>query len=259
MTSPTRANEPAFAAPTAHSVAAHDGQTRTVTAHTGTAQTGATHPTPPAFHLFSFLLGLITALTLVGGTLFLVRRPEPAPVVLQPPPTPAPTATVPPTPEPGPITVFVSGAVATPGLYVLAADARVGDAITAAGGLADDAAGALVNQAERIWDGAQIHVPAAPPAGEAQAAAVPMAAAAAPVAGVSGASRSVDLGSLVTGSGINLNSASASELETLPGIGPSKAAAIIANRPYDSVDDLERVPGIGTKTIDQFRDLVTAP
>jgi competence protein ComEA len=254
MTSPTRANEPAFAAPTAHSVAAHEASTRTVA-----AQTGVTHPAPPAFHLFSFLLGLITALTLVGGTLFLVRRPEPAPVVLQPPPTPAPTATAPPTPEPGPITVFVSGAVATPGLYVLAADARVGDAIIAAGGLADDAAGALVNQAERIWDGAQIHVPAAPPAGDGPAAAAPVVAAAAPVAGVSGASRSVDLGSLATGGGINLNSASASELETLPGIGPSKAAAIIANRPYDSVDDLERVPGIGPKTIDQFRDLVTAP
>jgi competence protein ComEA len=47
-------------------------------------------------------------------------------------------------------------------------------------------------------------------------------------------------------------------LATLPGIGPSKAAAIIENRPYASVDDLERVPGIGAKTIERLRDLIVA-
>lgn len=212
---------------------------------------------PPVFHLFSFLLGLVTALTLVGGTLFLARKPEPPPIALQPPPTAAPTVTPSPTPLPAPVTVFVSGAVQTPGLYVLHADARVGDAITAAGGLADDANGALVNQAERIWDGAQVHVPAAAPTAMDASIAAPVLPA--PAAGVSGASRAPDLGNLVAPGLLNLNSATAAELETLPGIGPSKAAAIIANRPYVSVDDLERVPGIGPKTIEQFRDLVSAP
>ena len=49
----------------------------------------------------------------------------------------------------------------------------------------------------------------------------------------------------------------ACQLESLPGIGASKAAAIIANRPYQTVDDLERVPGIGTATIGRLRPLVT--
>ena len=240
MTSPTQARDTAFA-----------------TAEPQLAP-GSVSATPAGFHLFSYLLGLITALTLVGGALFLLRRPEPPPIALQAPPTAAPTATPSPTPEPGPITVFVSGAVQQPGLYVLAADARVGDAITAAGGLTDDANGALVNQAEPIWDGAQVHVPVAAAAAEPGAASVPVMAAA-PAAGVSGASRAPDLGNLAVAGLINLNSASAGELETLPGIGPSKAAAIINNRPYASVDELERVPGIGAKTLDQLRALVTAP
>ena len=103
MTSPTQARDTAFA-----------------TAEPQLAP-GSVSVTPAGFHLFSYLLGLITALTLVGGALFLLRRPEPPPIALQAPPTAAPTATPSPTPEPGPITVFVSGAVQQPGLYVLAA------------------------------------------------------------------------------------------------------------------------------------------
>ena len=56
---------------------------------------------------------------------------------------------------------------------------------------------------------------------------------------------------------VNLNTATATDLETLPGIGPSKAAAIIANRPYSTVDDLDKVPGIGPSTLEQLRPLVT--
>ncbi len=204
------------------------------------------------FHLFSYLLGLLTALALLGGGLWLVRRPEPPPMALHPTPTPLPTATATATPTPAPIVVFVSGAVARPGLYALAPEARVGDAIAAAGGLLPSASGAAINQAERLWDGAQVHVPDGsqmvvdgPPAGVSGLLPTPTAAAMA-------------LGG-VPGGRINLNTASAEELERLPGIGPSKAQAIIANRPYATVDDLERVPGIGAKTIDQLRDYVTAP
>ncbi|MCB9138143.1 MAG: helix-hairpin-helix domain-containing protein [Caldilineaceae bacterium] len=212
--------------------------------------------TPPAFHFLSFTIGLLTALILVGGTLLLVRRPEPAPIVLQPPPTPGPTATDPPTATPAPITVFVSGAVVRPGLYEIEAPARVGAALSMAGGLTDEADAPLINQAELLWDGAQIHVPARGEEGSALAHLVPTA----PPPGVSGSQEAAPArgGSVDLGAGlIDLNLATAGELETLPGIGPSKAAAIMANRPYATVDDLTRVPGIGEKTVDQLRAYVT--
>ncbi|MEZ4734943.1 MAG: ComEA family DNA-binding protein [Caldilineaceae bacterium] len=217
-----------------------------------TPQPAVTPPTGMVFHGFSYLLGLLTALVLVGGSLLLLRRPDPAPIVLHPPPTPAPTATLLPTATPAPILVFVSGAVARPGIYGLAAEARVADAIAAAGGVTSDANEAIVNQAERLWDGAQVHVPGST---------MTAAAAAEPPSGVSGA---VSSGATIAtqssaGGLINVNTATATELETLPGIGPSKAAAIIANRPYSTIEDLERVPGIGARTIDQLRPLVTAP
>lgn len=217
------------------------------------ASTEAT-PSHGNFHFFSYVLGLLTALVLVSGSAFLLRRPDPAPIVLHPPPTPAPTATPLPTATPAPIIVFVSGAVAQPGIYGLTAEARVADALAAAGGLTSEANAALVNQAERVWDGVQVHVPSLT--------ATTIAAAPEPPTGVSG-SAAVDAPTILAGAGngglININTASATELESLPGIGPSKAAAIIANRPFTNVDDLERVPGIGARTIEQLRPLVTAP
>ena len=225
-----------------------------------------TTPAGPTFHLVSYLIGLLTALILVGGSTFLLRRPDPAPIVLHAPPTAAPTATELPTATPAPIIVFVSGAVQKPGPYALDAAARVGDAITAAGGLTLYANTTLVNQAERIWDGAQIHVPkleaAAPDTAPVAPAAPVVPAVAAPPAGLSGATNNpVPSSSAAAANGdlVNLNNASAAQLETLPGIGASKAAAIIANRPYATVDELDRVPGIGTKTLDQLRPYITAP
>jgi len=209
------------------------------------------------FHLFSFALGLLSALILVGGTLFLTRRPDPPPIVLHPPPTPAPTATPSPTATPAPITVFVSGAVRKPGLYTLPASARVGDALSEAGGLTENANTVAVNQAEPLWDGAQVHVPTVVEAG---AEPVARGLSIEPPAGVSGAANAIQesVSGGAAGGKIDINSASAEELIILPGIGPSKAAAIIDNRPYASVDDLERVPGIGAKTIDRLRDLIVA-
>ena len=207
----------------------------------------ANQPARQHFHLLSYLIGLFTAVLLVGGAVLVLRRPDPPPIEIHPPPTPAPTATSTATVTPGPIVVFVSGAVVEPGMYQLMPGARVGDAITMAGGLTVGADPALVNQATALYDGAQVHVP------EIGKAAVPSA----PPAGVSGqlpAPASIE----GTNSGVvNLNAASIEELQTLPGIGPSKAAAIVANRPYASVDDLDRVPGIGPSTLNQLRNLVT--
>jgi competence protein ComEA len=143
--------------------------------------------------------------------------------------------------------------VLKPGLYQLPAEARVGDAIQMAGGLAPDANPIVVNQAEKLWDGVQVHVPSLiEPQAELQ-----------PPAGLSGSqppsmvvpdNRAADVS---TAGAINLNQATLEQLDTLPGIGPTKGQAIIDHRPYATVDDLERVPGIGASTIAQLRDLVT--
>lgn len=135
-----------------------------------------------------------------------------------------------------PLYVHVSGAVLEPGLYVLRDDARVVDAIAAAGGFAEGADEDAVNLARPVGDGEQVVVPVI--------GAVPDAA-----APVSGDGR------------INLNTATESELDTLPRIGPAMAARIIQwrddNGRFTSVEDLLAVPGIGDKMLEALSDLVT--
>ena len=201
-----------------------------------------------------FLFGFLVCAILAGVLMWLLRRPEPPPIVLHPPPSPVPTETSVPTATPGSLVVFVSGGVHRPGMYELPAGARVGDAVARAGGLVADVDAALVNQAELLFDGAQIHVPL-PQSLEADAASTTGAPSAGlsgePAEGAPGASRDASSGGLV-----NVNTASLEELTALPGIGPSKAAAIIAERPFDSVEELKRVPGIGPKTVATLAPLV---
>ncbi|RME50857.1 MAG: ComEA family DNA-binding protein [Caldilineae bacterium] len=204
-------------------------------------------PLTPLLTAQLFALGAVTATVLMGLFLLLTRQPDPPPITLHPPPPPAPTAAPEPTATPGPVTVFVSGAVAHPGLYTLPWNARVGDALAAAGGLLEDVDAAVVNQAERLFDGAQVHVPTQEEPTPGEAASPPPGLSGAPIAGPA---TSPD-------GRVNLNTASAEELMSLPGIGASKAAAIIANRPYASPDELTRVPGIGPKTLEQLRELIT--
>ena len=136
-----------------------------------------------------------------------------------------------------------------PGLHRLPADSRVGDAIAAAGGYSAQvdivAAAALLDLAERLVDGAKVHVPAR---GEVTAA-IP--GGAAPI----GASAPGPGGGL-----IDVNHASAEELDTLPGIGPVTAEKIISARteaPFASVDDLLARSVVGPSTMDKIRDLIT--
>jgi competence protein ComEA len=139
--------------------------------------------------------------------------------------------------------VHVAGAVTSPGLYVLPADARVVDAVAAAGGLADDADDAGINLARAVADGEQLYVPRV---GE-----IPSGAQGA------GAPSGADSGSGL----VNLNTADAKLLDTLPRIGPAMAERIIAwrddNGGFTSVEDLLAVPGIGDKMLESMRDLVT--
>lgn len=187
---------------------------------------------------------LVGALGLGGG--YLLRQPADAtPIVIAPPPATATAApaTVAPTDTPAPLVVFVSGAVQSPGVYQLPPGARVADALAAAGGLSADANPNAVNQAAPLHDGDQVHIPAQ---GEA---------ALEPPAGVRSAPVIIDLDA--PGQLVNVNRASQAALEELPGIGPARARDIIANRPYATVDDLLRVPGIGPVTLESLRPLVT--
>jgi competence protein ComEA len=152
-------------------------------------------------------------------------------------PTAATAASSPPEPAAGtPILVHVLGAVAEPGLYPLADGDRIVDAVAAAGGFTDDADQAALNLARAVADGEQVYVPAM---GEEP----PPAAAEEP------------------GGLVNLNTADAAELETLPGLGPERASRIVEwreqNGRFSSVDDLLNVTGIGAKTVSGLAELVT--
>ncbi|MCR1981307.1 ComEA family DNA-binding protein [Cellulosimicrobium cellulans] len=147
---------------------------------------------------------------------------------------------------PGGVVVHVVGQVAAPGLVTVATDARVADALDAAGGATSDADLAALNLARAVTDGEQIHVPRP---GEAVAAPPPAAPGAAS-AGTGGAGGAV----------VDLNVADAAALDTLPGIGPVLAERIVAwrdeNGPFTAVDELGEVSGIGPAVLEDVRDLV---
>ena len=146
------------------------------------------------------------------------------------------------------IFVYVSGAVNNPCVCELDEGSRVVDAIKAAGGFADDAATDALNLARVLVDGEQIDVPTL----EEQAAAEE--------AGVSLSTSSTEDSTADSAELININTATAEELETLPGIGEVTAANIIADReangPFESIKDITRVSGIGDKKFEAIADLI---
>ncbi|MGV8082836.1 MAG: helix-hairpin-helix domain-containing protein [Coriobacteriia bacterium] len=145
------------------------------------------------------------------------------------------------TKEKGTIWVHVVGAVVSPGVYEVAAGSRVITAIEAAGGLSADAASAGVNLAAALSDGEQIVVPTQEEYRAPQASAS---------AG----------GSSASSGPVNINTADAALLDTLPGVGPSTAQKIIADReangPFKSTADLGRVSGFGDKKLAQLEGLI---
>jgi competence protein ComEA len=143
------------------------------------------------------------------------------------------------------LVVYVVGAVRSPGVIRLAAGARVVEAIDAAGGFLGNAAIEAVNLARPAVDGEQIDVPTVD---EWAQVAPPMAGTGA--AGADGTSGTSG-GAAGAPAQVDLNTADAATLETLPGIGPATATKIVADReangPFASVEDLMRVSGIGPK------------
>ncbi len=166
------------------------------------------------------------------------------------PAAPAPDQTAPTSPpEPArSVVVHVTGAVAQPGVFALPEGSRIDDAISRAGGFTADADEGGLNRALVLTDGQQVYVPrvgdspSPPPVGHPSTPGGP---------GESGGPAGP----------VNLNTATAEELQDLPGIGPALAAAIIRwredNGGFSAVEDLDEVPGIGPVLMGRLRELVT--
>lgn len=137
--------------------------------------------------------------------------------------------------------VYVTGAVANPGVYSLDEGLRVCDAVEAAGGLTEDADASTVNLARVLSDGEHIALPTKAEVETALA------------QGSAG-------GAAVASSLVNINTADASALETLSGVGSATAQAIISDReqngPFSTIEDLMRVDGIGEKKFAKLKDSI---
>jgi len=165
---------------------------------------------------------------------------------------PAPPTSIPTSVVSDDVVVHVTGAVNQPGVYELATGRRVDDALAAAGGPRPDADANALNLAAPLIDGDRIEVPVLGQAGAA--------ATATPDAGVTHAA--VAEAATAVPEPVDLNVATASELEALPGIGPATATAIVEYRtqtgPFGSVDQLVEVRGIGPAKLAVIREFVTA-
>lgn len=193
--------------------------------------------------------GVLAAAALVGA-LWLLRAPaDPVEVSLPFASTTAPLmATTTSSTAPSTLLVHVAGAVVMPGVHEIPAGSRVMDAIEAAGGLAPTADGARINLAAPVADGERVYVPVD---GEDP----PPAVVGGGTASGSGASDGASAGP------VNLNTADAAALDSLPGVGPATAAAILEHRDriggFSAVEQLLDVRGIGEAKLEQLRPLVT--
>ena len=155
----------------------------------------------------------------------------------------------------GSVVVHVTGAVIRPGVVTLGEGSRVNDAIGAAGGVSPDADTQQLNLARVLTDGEQIRVPrigeVLPDPAPQPGAAVTPGTGTAPGKPAAGSASGM----------VNINTASASELEKLPGIGPALAQRIVEYRdshgPFASVDALTDVPGIGKAKLEALREQAT--
>ena len=177
------------------------------------------------------IVAVLCALLVTAGAIIYVRRPASQPIEIEEPAlTPVANSVE--------LGVYVTGAVQNPGVYYLPEESRVQDALEAAGGPAANADLDRVNLAQRVRDEDQIYVPEV---GE------------------------EDLPSRANGLAqaglVNINTATAPELETLPGIGPALAQSIIDHReahgPFGTIEEITDVQGIGQGVLEEIRELIT--
>lgn len=199
----------------------------------------------------------VIAVVAVLITVFALMRDEPPPVVSAklPPVEMVSSAAARPSPDPNqPVVVSVVGLVTKPGLVTLAPDARIADAVSAAGGALNGADTLGLNLARHLSDGEQIVVGIGTPAGQPSALG-------SSVSGGPAASQPPAAPQTSTpNQPVDLNTATVEQLDALPGVGPVTAAAIVAwreaNGKFSSVDQLGDVDGIGPARLDKLRALV---
>jgi competence protein ComEA len=196
---------------------------------------------------------MLVVVATLGGAAFWYMRSLPRPVQIAAPSfAPAPgsasvamsSPSISPTPSPAAVVVDVTGWVAHPGVYEFSTGQRVIDAVQRAGGARRGADLSAINLAAPLVDGSQIVVPR--------------------TGGSTGPGNGPRSGGVMGAGGValvNINSATEQQLETLSGVGPVLAAAIVAYRsqhgPFRSVDDLLDVSGIGPATLAELRPQVT--
>jgi len=188
--------------------------------------------------------------------LWLILRPSEPPLEANIPLATFPVVTT--TSAPSIVTVHVAGAVKSPGVYRLAASARVIDAVTAAGGPASDADLERINLAQLLVDTEQVFIPGR----TTRSIAPTIAPRHRPTTTVASPRVPTQQGnSPSSGSLVDLNIATAADLDALPGVGPATAKAIIDYRTtkgkFSRVEDLLNVAGIGPAKLATLRDLVT--
>lgn len=195
---------------------------------------------PALILAYGLLLGL-----LIGGAILLLSKPPLGePVTLQTAPSPTPTHPPRPTSTPEPIMVQISGQVHEPGIYTLPKDTRLMTLIDQAGGVTAMADESRINYTAILWDGDYYYIPA-------EDEAIPETAANAP-------GNIHQVREPIYDYPIDLNEADQAALESLPGIGPSRAADILSYRdehgPFLSLNALANVPGIGPVTVNSLKD-----
>jgi competence protein ComEA len=185
--------------------------------------------------LISFLCGVLTA----GVILLIALPPRGQAVPLEPAPT---------TP---PLTIYITGGINQPGVYTLPPDSRLKDAVQAASGASPSADMSAVNLAALLHDGEHLAIPLLGPPTPTDA-----------VGKSSGSPNATPSPAYSAEKPLNINSASQAELENLPGLGPTRASAIVAYRdahgPFARIEDIQNVPGIGPTTFEHLKTLITA-
>lgn len=187
----------------------------------------------PKYNFLLYILAVLVGLG-IGGVILLLNK-QPAPKMIEILPTRTET----------PLIAHIVGEVNYPGIYELSQGARISDLVSAAGGFNAYADTSAVNLASRVWDGQQIIIP-------------PIQSLVAPT---EYGNSPQDDSSTISSSLININYGTKEELMSLPGIGETKAEAIITYREHNGgfevIEDIMNVSGIGEATFESIKHMIT--